>query len=206
MKSSLFIGVLAAVLSSGVASATSYTIRFGGGFGNTYEPKKLTVAVGDTIIWRGDFVSHPLQSTSVPTGADPFAQDTGTVYTPLRYVVRVAGVYDYECAIHGSSGMTGQFTATTAGVSGSASSDKAEIMPQAVKDQIGVRLTLSQNSNVSARLHDALGRVMIEIMPEVRDAGVGEIRLDSRGLPAGSYFLEVRMGVSSYLLKVAKLE
>lgn len=206
MKLSLFIAALTILFSNRIAGATSYTIRFGGGFGNIYEPKQLNVAVGDTIIWRGDYVTHPLMSTSVPAGAEPFAQDTGTVYTPLRYVVRVAGTYNYECAIHGSSGMTGQFTATAAGVNEPANASQVEITPWIEKDLFGARLMLSQNSQVSARLHDGMGRVMIEMMPEPRSEGIGEIRLDSRAVPAGEYFLEVRIGLRAFLVKIAKME
>lgn len=73
----------------------------------SYIPDQLDVMVGDTIIWQGNFAMHPLESTSVPDGAEPFANSTGSEY---RYVVEVAGHYTYHCVAH-QPAMSGEFTA-----------------------------------------------------------------------------------------------
>ena len=39
-----------------VLTAATHIILFGGGVGLNYSPNSLTVAVGDTIQWQGDFV------------------------------------------------------------------------------------------------------------------------------------------------------
>jgi plastocyanin len=75
-----------------------------------FTPGELDVHVGDTIVWNGDFASHPLTGTSAPEGATPIEHiSEGTTFS---YVVAVPGVYNYQCDNHHRSGMTGAFTAT----------------------------------------------------------------------------------------------
>ena len=83
--------------------ATTHTISFSG---NSFTPNTLSVTVGDTIVWSGNFTAHNIQSSSVPSGAATFAQAGGA----LSYVVSVSGTYNYLCTVHG--GMTGTFTAS----------------------------------------------------------------------------------------------
>ena len=53
-------------------NAVNHVIRFGGTLGNNYSPSELSVAVGDTVTWQGNFGFHPLSSTIVPQGAGSF--------------------------------------------------------------------------------------------------------------------------------------
>ncbi|MDP4229824.1 MAG: T9SS type A sorting domain-containing protein [Bacteroidota bacterium] len=90
------------------ALPTLYYVDFGGGHGYNYVPNALTVEVGDTIVFRGDFATYPLVSTSVPTGALPFGPiNSGTTFT---YVVDVPGNYAYQNKIYASLGMKGSFS------------------------------------------------------------------------------------------------
>lgn len=92
--------------------ANTWVITFGF---TLYSPNTLpNVAVGDTIIWQGSFLSHPLQSTSVPPGASTFFNNTGTSF---GYVVNVQGTYSYQCNNHAvCCNMTGSFDAAVTGV------------------------------------------------------------------------------------------
>src|SRR3954465_12981432 len=75
----------------------------------TYFPNSLSFEVGDTIVWKGDFVTYPLESTSVPVGADPFGPiNSGSSF---QYVVQVAGSYTYQNKTYASLGMKGSFSA-----------------------------------------------------------------------------------------------
>jgi hypothetical protein len=73
-----------------------------------YTPSSLQAAVGDTIEWQGAFGEHPLSSTSIPPGAPPFQNSTGTTFS---YRIQVVGTYNYHCVFHTPS-MAGSFTAT----------------------------------------------------------------------------------------------
>ena len=91
-----------------VLTAATHIILFGGGVGLNYSPNSLTVAVGDTIQWQGDFIFHPLSSTTIPAGAASWHNETGTIF---NYTVPVPGTYNYHCDNHFFLGMTGSFVA-----------------------------------------------------------------------------------------------
>src|SRR5438132_10506076 len=86
------------LVAAGTARATTHIIRFGGSLDDAYAPETLTVSVGDTIVWAGNFSSHPLTLTKAPSGAPGFSHiKSGSSYS---YVVRVAGYYEYQCDKH----------------------------------------------------------------------------------------------------------
>jgi plastocyanin len=115
MKKLFSLVLLCALMAAGsTCFAATHEIQFGGNLGFTYSPSQLTVQVGDTIFWRGDFTQHPLSSVSVPSGAQAFSQVTGSEFA---YVVAVAGDYVYHCNFHFGAGMQGQIMASgTSGV------------------------------------------------------------------------------------------
>jgi plastocyanin len=72
-----------------------------------YTPDFFQAMVGDTVEWQGDFSFHPLESTTIPPGATPFSNSSGTTYS---YVVEVPGTYNYHCVVHQPT-MSGSFEA-----------------------------------------------------------------------------------------------
>lgn len=89
-------------------------ITFGGTAGFTYSPTTTTAKVGQPIIWRGDFTTHPLESTDSLWSK----VQSGTEFT---HIFTTPGTYTYFCDAHGNatSGMKGQIvvTANTTGQS-----------------------------------------------------------------------------------------
>jgi plastocyanin len=87
----------------------------GPGGGLSFEPASFQIAVGDTVRWTWDAGSHNVKSSSTPDGSDwtgtPGDEfDTfGRGYT-YTHTFEVAGTYEYYCAPHRGSGMTGSFT------------------------------------------------------------------------------------------------
>ncbi len=87
---------------------TTHNVDFGGTLGYHYSPSALTFEIGDTIVFRGDFLTYPLVSISSPAGALPLGPvNSGTSYT---YIVEVAGTYSYQNKVYASLGMKGSFT------------------------------------------------------------------------------------------------
>jgi hypothetical protein len=87
---------------------TTHYVDFGGAHGFTYFPNALTFETGDTIIFRGDFTTYPIVSTSVPVGAEPIGPViSGTTY---KYIVLVPGTYSYQNNTYAVIGMKGSFT------------------------------------------------------------------------------------------------
>jgi hypothetical protein len=92
--SPLFILILSALLVPSDADAlmsSKHTIVFGGATGNLYNPSQLTVEVGDTLVWQGDFSTWNMyDSTNIP-GVLPVGPVTsGTSFT---YIIPASGLY-----------------------------------------------------------------------------------------------------------------
>jgi len=93
----------------GYVAATS--ISFGGELGTAYDPRCVSIGVGDSVTWSGDFAIHPLRggyydgSMLVPDASSPIdATNTGM---ELTTTFPAAGVYPFYCDFHGAFGMTG---------------------------------------------------------------------------------------------------
>jgi plastocyanin len=89
------IAVLSAAL---VLAATTHDIGIGSG--NTYSPKTLRVAVGDTVRWAAS-ADHPLVFDSAPSQA---------YTTTQQRTLTAPGTIAFHCQIHRDSGMTGTVT------------------------------------------------------------------------------------------------
>ena len=84
------------------------TIVFGGAQGMAYAPADLTVKVGDTVTWSGDFALHPLSSGATCGAPDgKFGASSGTSFS---FTFTQAGVYPYYCGVHCALGMKGTVT------------------------------------------------------------------------------------------------
>ena len=145
------------------AFATKHTIHFGG---TSFTPNTLNVTVGDTIVWSGAFGFHEIQSTSVPSGAATWGPTLST-QTSLIYVVIVPGTYAYQCNIHVSMGMTGTFTAATAGVQNGVSNSAATLeksFPNPSTGRTTIRYTLTHSSDVSLKIFDLNGKEMKQLV------------------------------------------
>ncbi len=103
MKKTL-LALLAITTCSIHAFAVEHIITFPG---FAYSPNALTVEVGDIVTWEGDFSFHPLESVSVPQGADSFFNNTGNTFS---YNIAIPGTYTFHCTLH--SVMTGTITAS----------------------------------------------------------------------------------------------
>ncbi len=180
----------------GTAHATTHIIQFGGSFGLTYSPNSLSVSVGDTIEWEGDFITHPLSSTSVPTGAQKFNQGTGNLF---RYAVIVAGSYQYECEVHFSSGMIGSFTASSStGIEVGKSSLRPDVFsmkqnyPNPFNPSTTMSFSIASKSFVSMKVFNVIGREVATIVSEELSPGNYTRQWYANGFASGFYFCQIR--------------
>jgi plastocyanin len=81
--------------------ATTNVIQFGGSLGSAYSPAALTVKVGDTVTWEGDFGAHPLVSGA--SCGQPDAKFANSAGATFAYTFNTAGTYPYYCNVHCSS-------------------------------------------------------------------------------------------------------
>lgn len=179
------------------AGATTHVVQFGGALGESYSPSSLSVTVGDTITWEGDFSAHPLSSVTVPNGAATFHNASGTVFS---YVVTVAGSYDYQCDFHASLGMTGSFTATVAsGVRVLKSSQpKAFALdpnyPNPFNPSTVIPFELPAQAHVNLDVFNVIGQKVASLVNETVPAGSHSVVWKASNVPSGVYFCRFQAG------------
>ena len=197
-RSLLIAGVaFASLATTSSAMATLHVIQFGGTLGLTYSPSSLSVSVGDTVEWRGDFSSHPLSSTTIPAGAASWHHATGTVFD---YVVTVPGSYNYRCDIHWSLGMVGSFVATATGVeadptgTGPTSFILYQNYPNPFNPSTTIRYGLPRRSPVRLTVFNSLGQAVATFSQEEQGPGFHEVRFDASHLASGVYLYRLQAG------------
>lgn len=178
-------------VSCSVATAATWTITFGGGVGFAYSPNTLSVSVGDTIVWSGDFSFHPLESDpgGIPAGAAGFGSSSGSTF---KYVVTMPGNYGYHCAAHGSpgDGMFGSFTAIAASVE-PVWVIEAELMQSYPNPAIGstnISFRLLRPSDIELKVYDLKGNEIATLASGMLANGTYTIPFDTTPLGAGVYF------------------
>lgn len=172
-------------------NATTHQILFGGATGFQYAPNSLNVAIGDTIVWSGDFGTHPLKSLSVPPTATPISNSSGTVYS---YIIKVEGSYTYHCEKHSS--MTGTITTTSASVRENAIATIALLnYPNPVGSSTSFHFNLPASGNVSMKLYDIKGYMVADVMNGYRPSGENEVSLNTQNLANGTYICKFESGV-----------
>jgi plastocyanin len=79
-----------------------------------FTPKIVNAKVGDTILWMWKEGSHTTTSLTIPVGARTWNSPLDASHTKFRYILRVAGTYQYKCTPHFSLGMKGKINVTAA--------------------------------------------------------------------------------------------
>jgi hypothetical protein len=145
-----------------------------------------------------DFVTHTWTS------------NTGTSWT-FQWVPPAAGspaqvtMYAAGNAANGNGDSTGDHIYTTSvtlnrqGVAGEPGPVVADLlvgnlMPNPVRNDAVVSITLTHTSDVTARIVDTSGRVVRTVMQGELGAGETLVRVDASGLAAGAYLLSVDAG------------
>jgi len=177
--------------------ATTHVILFGGAVGFNYSPNTLTVNVGDTVRWQGDFPIHPLSSTTIPAGAASWSVSSGTVFS---YPVAIAGTYDYRCDFHFAFGMVGSFDASTpTGVISNRSElpldpSLQQSYPNPFNPTTTIQFSIPEATHVTLRVFDVLGQEIVTLVNEKREAGRYDVEYNASGLSSGAYFYRLQAG------------
>lgn len=188
-----FVLVIFAVCSLYADDPQSHIIEFGNYF---YDPDHLDVAVGDTIVWQGNFAAHPLHSKSVPDGAEhwgPIASGT-----EFSYVVEVEGTYEYGCTLHDQTfDMNGSFVATLTSVNGG-NGDLPEVFrlrqnyPNPFNPSTEIRFELHEQMHVTLEIFTVTGQRVGALADGPHEAGHHTVTFDATGLPSGVYIYRLQ--------------
>jgi plastocyanin len=105
MKKTLLI--LTAVLSLGTCFAKRHNIKVSN---FQFSPATTNAHVGDTIFFIWVNGGHTTTSLTIPAKAKPWDTAMDMTHKRFRYIVKQAGTYNFECAIH--TFMTGKINVT----------------------------------------------------------------------------------------------
>ena len=169
--------------------AMTHVVMFGGSLGFVYSPSSFTAKVGDTVRWEGAFGTHPLSSTTIPSGAASWTSTSGSTF---MYVIKVVGTYHFQCNIHFSLGMTGSFTATAATLNITqipVSQGQFSMNVGSIQGKNMVRFSIPNAGLVKLQMFDMSGREMSTILNEPLSAGPHQIGFGP--LPAGIYSIRL---------------
>jgi len=174
-------------------------ISFGGSTGFAYSPTTLTVNVGDTVTWTGDFAMHPLASTTIPAGAAAFSRSSGTVFS---YAVKVVGKYAYKCTLH--AGMVGSFSAVSlsaknSGIAGG--TNGVRILAISGTGGISTRIIILSPVNGLVSVQPVLLNGTFAGKEQVTFVPAGSTVIELQKLPAGTYLLAVAFNGRRSLIK-----
>lgn len=174
------------------ARATVHTVTF---ICCEYTPSNFSASVGDTVVWEGNFAAHPLESTTIPPGADPFSNSTGTLFS---YVIQVAGTYNYHCVFH-QPVMAGSFSATTMGVVQNDGRKPSTFQlyqnyPNPFNPSTVIRYSLPANGNVVLKVYNVLGNEVATLVNEKKEGGTHAVEFDGSTLPSGIYTYRIQSG------------
>jgi plastocyanin len=184
----LYFGIIAILTGiSCDAYATKYTISFAYTY---YTPNTLTVAIGDTVEWQGDFSIHPLVWDVIPAGAKPDME--GSLATSLFYVVKVGGTYSYYCTAHGGpggQGMSGSFSTGESDVKAShqAKTDLFHIMPNPATRMTMIGFSLAQACTTVITISSSDGKIIAVPVNTYLPEGNQMVDFDASRLASGVY-------------------
>src|SRR5438477_1035649 len=99
IRKCLWTAFLAAMLADGTVRAATNHVAFGSFF---FNPKSLTINVGDTVVWSNQGGSHSVTGT----GSDPICGNPIGIST-CTHTFTNAGTFPYICIPHQGLGMTG---------------------------------------------------------------------------------------------------
>ena len=107
MKKTLL--VLTAILIVVVSFATKRKIKVSN---NQFTPQTLNAVVGDTILWVWQEGGHTTTSQTIPMNAKPWDHPMNSTNKKFKYILKIAGTYNYHCKIHSLS-MTGKIVVSS---------------------------------------------------------------------------------------------
>lgn len=186
--------LVAGLLVSWQASATTFTVLVGPNGSNSYSPASLPIFVGDQV--RFEWVSgfHPTESESTPAAWATFAPSAASPVTTITF--NTPGTYKYHCTVHatlvGSQwiGMTGQITVSgrpTATANGASAAPALNLFPNPNRGQATLQFAAKPGQDYKLRISNLIGREVrtLALKPEL---GADGLPVDLSNLPAGMYF------------------
>ena len=153
--------------------------------------------MGDTIRWTWMDGTHTTTSTSIPTGATTWNAPLDVDYPEYKYVVTVAGQYQYDCIYHAAMGMTGSITANPTGITPISGNVPIQYKlyqnyPNPFNPTTIIKFDLPANSNVKLTVYDIAGNEVARLVNQQLQAGSYSFNWNASAISSGVYLYKLQ--------------
>ncbi|MCY7360816.1 MAG: T9SS type A sorting domain-containing protein, partial [Ignavibacteria bacterium] len=192
------------ILLSGFISNVSYSRIINVNVSNfSFTPASITNAVvGDTIQWTRTGGSHTTtcngtNGTTRPAGAAPWDAPMTSGSPTFKYVIQVAGMYNYVCTPHEPE-MAGTINATTSSIS-----QINEIVtgfkisqnyPNPFNPETMIKFSVPNSSQVTLKIFNNVGQEIATLVNENLSAASYEVNWNAADYTSGVYFYRINAG------------
>lgn len=196
LKTSIFLTLLLVTGFSASFAQTTHQVEVSN---FKFNPKNLTINVGDTVVWTNIQGTHNVDglTSTFPDNPESFGNSVGSDWV-YSFVFTKAGTYDYHCDPHASSGMTGTITVndgtTTSSEQIFASNNNLILYPNPVSTDLHVILPVDlQNETLTVSIFNITGKqVYRKDFPNITKP---EIAVNTLELTSGLYILKLQSGL-----------
>lgn len=169
-----------------------------------FEPKELTIQVGDTVVWNNPDGHHNVNGTKATYPANPesFGNAVAMSWT-YRYIFKTAGTYDYQCDPHTAFGMFGKVIvkekASTVVQIAQSSDGPVRLYPNPARNFVDVVVPVSLGAAKTLRVYSIAGNLVYS-----RIVDSGSFRYDLSDLKTGVYFVEIQTEKQKSVTKLVR--
>jgi plastocyanin len=174
---------------------------------NKFDPKEITISVGDTITWTNIGGNHNVNGTKATFPDNPlsFGNDVGEGWT-YSFVFTEAGTYDYQCNPHASFGMVGTVTVngqTTSLDNQISNQAEFKLYPNPVDEELSIEpINFTENTYANVQVLDITGKTVINSTVYFSHS---PIVIQTTHLQSGTYVLQIEsdseISISKFLKK-----
>lgn len=169
----------------------------------SFTPAAITNAVvGDTILWTRTAGSHTTTCdgsmfTSRPAGAPAWDSPINSGTTSFRYVITVAGLYNYICTPHAPD-MAGTINASVSSITQTTEIVRgfeiSQNYPNPFNPATKINFSIPFSSQVSLKIFNNAGQEVATLVNENLSASSYEINWDASDFNSGVYYYKIQAG------------
>jgi len=169
-----------------------------------FDPKEITIKVGDTVKWVNPDGHHNVngQKSVYPSNPVSFGNAVGMGWT-YQFIFDTAGTYDYQCDPHTFFGMFGKVTVTQSSPTSvqiaEAKSEKINLFPNPAKEYISVSIPKSFGTTQILNIYNIAGALI-----DSKTVAGNSVKYDLGKLKNGVYFVGVQSQEKKQVLKFIK--
>jgi len=206
-----FLKALLIVMLLGTLSLPAYARIWGVAVTNfQFTPPNLTVTQGDTVIWTNAQGTHSVHYLGSPAGL--FGNSAGAAPWIYSFAFNVsAGVYNYDCGVHGTS-MSGSITVQTPSAVGAHNEavtkdfELGQNFPNPFNSRTNLQFSVPYETNLKITVWDVLGKQAAVAFAGRVSAGQHVVNFDAGELTAGLYYYRLETPAATLTRKMLYLK